>query len=79
MKEEFTEELVRRARDGDMVAKGKLCQQFKDSIYRMARMTFSKSITSILKILHFISIETMAGIHISMPEEIAYVSQWVDR
>lgn len=42
-------------------------------------MTFSKSITSILKILHFISIETMAGIHISMPEEIAYVSQWVDR
>ena len=56
MKEEFTEELVRRAKDGDMAAKGKLCKQFKDSIYRMARTTFSKSITSILKILHFIKL-----------------------
>lgn len=42
-------------------------------------MTFCKSITSILKILHFISIETMAGIHISMPEEIAYVNGWIDK
>lgn len=40
MKEEFTEELVRRAKDGDMAAKGKLCQQFKDSIYRMAHTTY---------------------------------------
>ena len=40
MKEEFTEELVRRARDGDMAAKEKLCQQFKDSIYRMAHTTY---------------------------------------
>ena len=40
MKEEFTEELVRRARDGDMAAKEKLCQQFKDSIYRMAHTPY---------------------------------------
>ena len=25
------------------------------------------------------SIETMAGIHISMPEEIAYVNGWIDK
>lgn len=40
MKEDFVEELVRRAKDGDMAAKEQLCNQFKESIYKMARTTY---------------------------------------
>lgn len=40
MKEDFIEELVRRAREGDMAAKETLCEQFKESIHKMAHTTY---------------------------------------
>lgn len=40
MKEEFIEELVRRAREGDMAAKETLCRQFEKYIYKLAHTSY---------------------------------------